>query len=79
MCTINTDRVEYRKDVWRAARSSTTAINLTDRDVKVPQPGLIVYEAERDLYCDGRAPAVFIEEVDTRGAVVFLPLIEVES
>ncbi|MEO8065383.1 MAG: hypothetical protein ABI643_00820 [Candidatus Doudnabacteria bacterium] len=72
------NRIELRKDVWRAVRQLGIIIQMAPVDQKKLAdlgPGLIVFAADRDLYDDGRVEARIVGEADGQ-EVLFLPFVE---
>lgn len=66
---------EVRLSVWRAVRNlPNEAINLTDWPFRIAEQGIVVYEDEAHLYCDGRSPARLLGDVGQR-RIVFLPFV----
>lgn len=75
------DRVEHRKDVWRAVRDLKGVLLLAPINhdaVKDLKPGIVVYVDEREQYCDGRVDSQTLGKVEGR-EVIYIPLVEPEE
>jgi hypothetical protein len=85
MATSSDDLIEYRKDVWRVFRDGRVngpilLVSLNFQDVKHIGLGYLIYEDERNRYCDGRIEArPFCSMLLNRRSVVFLPWIPEEA
>ena len=79
MAAFYHDSVEHRKNVWRAAREHYKqfgqAFDLTNLQVKVSKPGLVVFADMRPAYCDGRTLPQVIDRFDGR-EVLYIELVE---
>lgn len=74
-------QLTVRKGLWAAVKNhydrAKAALNMTPVAVSLESCGLVVYEDQREIYCDGRSkPEVIASEIETKRSIIFLPFVE---